>query len=1111
MKQHRTDDGEEFSPRDYMRARRPELFSDAVVSSQTPPIDRPVFEFHLDTLTSRKEEIRFEHFCRRLAEKEVCPNLIPQAGPTGGGDSKVDTETYPVDSSISVRWYHGAQQAASERWAFAFSAKEDWRSKVRSDVAGIVATGRSYTRIFFMTNQSVSDRKRAAVEDELTRSTGKDVRILDRGWIIDRVYENKRWDVVYQTLDLERPASERQVTPGPLDAQRRLELSELDALVGDQERYAGSKYQLVEDCLASALLARGLGAARSEIIGRLDRAERLARSRDDAPQVARVLYNRAWTAYWWFNDFDELDRLYGDIEELIIDSVVVWNLERLVTLWQIGVVGALDLPDEDRHRWSARSDKLIAALTTHAEDPERQTSALWAETEICLMRLTLGAIDSQPPDSTFGALQDILERAEGHLDYPFSSVLQIVSELGPHLGHLDAYDNLFESAMTIQAGRTGSGEEGRLRLERGWQRLEAGDYYGAISNLAKAQSLLAHDEQREEFLRALAGTALAYDAVGLPWAARANLVFALDRSLYQYHRSGEIAPQAVPLLRKLIWVELRLGRVPCALLWIDMLNVIGRAVQLGAERSKALREERLIVESVLGILILRTTLLDWGNLERLAGHLESLDLLIARGAALFALGHEEMLRREFEQPDEDLDQYFGMLLHQPAADEVPERPEWHTGTTVAMETTILGCHVRLVAANEPTTLVWGETILGFLEAFFSTTLRLQSLMSMRPNLTLDLSPAAGDVHAPLTVIVVEDDSEETTIRLTHSRDSIASQVKQESFHEAFVQLLGVALAELQLSGSAEWIESYFRDERAQDRAGLVAQSALAATNVLGEQPKYYVEEQIDESVIERLSVLRSEAWNAPEVDSRIAPQSATPQGAVPSGGSIPPGLVPERHRDVVVQSVVNLPLWDRARWCGTVFLTASAPDEMPPVLALFFEDADAAQAILRGWHDRYGASDNGEEISITIITGIDAAHPCHYRVVIGPKLSFEEDAGTMARFVGQVLRFQEMTPDSSVNLDRFLTAFEAMGGYLLGAASGPQNSPRVNRLMIEKRELHVRPAWTIGPHDPVMIALQDLTNPVVPAEEEDAPVWGALDRLAGRADEAANGQPADHD
>src|SRR3989344_3654036 len=95
-----------LSPREYMQARRPERFSDSLIEEGTG-LDRSMLETHLLTLTNRKQETDFEHFAFNLAQLEICPNLIPQTGPTGGGDSKVDSETYPVADALSLSWYVG--------------------------------------------------------------------------------------------------------------------------------------------------------------------------------------------------------------------------------------------------------------------------------------------------------------------------------------------------------------------------------------------------------------------------------------------------------------------------------------------------------------------------------------------------------------------------------------------------------------------------------------------------------------------------------------------------------------------------------------------------------------------------------------------------------------------------------------------------------------------------------------------------------------------------------------------------------------------------------------------------------------------------------------------
>jgi hypothetical protein len=218
-----------------------------------------VFEYHLETLTPRKQKIEFEHFCRRLAENEICPNLILQTGPTGGGDSKVDAETYPVADEIALRWYGGkASEAAQERWAFAFSAKRDWRPKVRSDVEEIIKTGRGHSRIYFITNQFVRDKARAQVEDQLGKDYKVDVRILDRSWIVKCVFEHERFRLAAETLKLTGYDETTTKRVGPRDAERQSELKLLEEQINDPFRYKGVQYQLAEDCLEAALLARGL-------------------------------------------------------------------------------------------------------------------------------------------------------------------------------------------------------------------------------------------------------------------------------------------------------------------------------------------------------------------------------------------------------------------------------------------------------------------------------------------------------------------------------------------------------------------------------------------------------------------------------------------------------------------------------------------------------------------------------------------------------------------------------------------------------------------------------------------------------------------------------------
>ena len=321
------------SPREFLRARRPELFSDTETIEQ-PQILRPVFEYYLETLTSRKQEYEFEHFCRKIAEKEICPNLTVQTGPTGGGDGKVDAETYPVAEAVVDGWLTGYKSAGSAPWAFAFSAMEDWKRKLHDDVRKIAGTDRGYELIYFFTNQPVRAKKRAEQQDELHKATGIPVCIVDRNWLAEKTYSKEdNLEIAYATLNIPGASKVGKRRFGPRDTARLNELKELDRQIADPSRYQNARYQLAEDCLHSAMLARGLERDRNEVESRFARAKEFAEQVNFKPQILRVAYERAQTAYYFYEDFADFDRFYNEVEKLVRGTDDANESELLVILW----------------------------------------------------------------------------------------------------------------------------------------------------------------------------------------------------------------------------------------------------------------------------------------------------------------------------------------------------------------------------------------------------------------------------------------------------------------------------------------------------------------------------------------------------------------------------------------------------------------------------------------------------------------------------------------------------------------------------------------------------------------------------------------------------------
>ena len=100
----------QLTPNEFLRALRPEKFSDSIVEDELI-LDRSQLEFHLETLTSRNQEAAFATFAKHLAEREICPNLLPQTGPTGGGDSRWIRNLI----QLLTKWLSGGASESEEK------------------------------------------------------------------------------------------------------------------------------------------------------------------------------------------------------------------------------------------------------------------------------------------------------------------------------------------------------------------------------------------------------------------------------------------------------------------------------------------------------------------------------------------------------------------------------------------------------------------------------------------------------------------------------------------------------------------------------------------------------------------------------------------------------------------------------------------------------------------------------------------------------------------------------------------------------------------------------------------------------------------------------------
>lgn len=1056
---------ERVAPSTFMRQLRPEYYSDTAERT-TYQLDAPTLEYHLDTITARNQTHEFEIFCRKLCERTICPNLKPATGPEGGGDSKADTETIPIADEIATFSYVGEPSAGRERWAFAFSAKKKWTGKVRSDVAGIVATHRGYQKIYCLTARFARAKDRARLEDELTKQHGTNVIILDRTWIVEQVIDGDRKDLAFNYLGVGQEIADTHRL-GPSDYSRAQQLDDIERELRDPQVFAGMKLQRVTEALVAAKLSRNLERPRTETDGRFARAIRLAEADGTYRQRLEANYERIWTGFWWFDDIALLNNSYDAFETLALETDHARNLEFLCNLAQLlfntVIHGHLT---SDEAKLDERITRLSHRLDVMAKDTERPNNALEARTSLLVIRVNQSVIDRDPSalPALWPKFSDVIEQAKGLGEFPADRLIQMIEVFGNVAANDPGYANLVDQLSVFVSERT-SEAQGALVLLKRAQQLGFEDRFEIIRLLGRAGHQLTKKEYTGSLIEAMQLLSLAYRSAGLLWAARASCIFAIASIFIEAEEDSNLPASVVPTSMLLGWITVELRHLPDAFEAVRLVRGCVAGLPL-SDSSKELTEKRLQeFDMVLSSQIMNFTLAELQQSSGLPDVLGVLGLHHSRMSLLYALGYEQLLRDEGwippEETPEKVAELFNLIASQPASDNLRSPVIINEPRSQSYVSTVLGIRIEVQHQGSEASTLAAEAVIGSIEALFATTINL------------DAPP-----HTEAFAIMIEEiaDASEPTFTVDPERMTAtvrwpvgllpATYRKQDEIQEMLVSLAGsIFTASCTVPDIDATFKRFFRDDAVLHRIAIIkvtgnSHQRLFKSGVARLSDWTKLAEKTFALSPSRPNIVRRKL-KPREDESEEKDQSADNLG----------NLFPSKdHRDLKVYSIIDIHLWDRAGWTGTAFADWGAP--YPPAIALLFTDSDAGRKIFERWHERFGRIDKQDEIYLAIVRGISADYPAHYRVLITSRLGFEDEVPSRQQLMVPG-RMNTMHAESDVNLIRFLEAYGRAGVYALLPAvwKGEGKPDLLYSLAILKRKLSVKAASEIGDNDIEMMAL----------------------------------------
>lgn len=1079
-----------FSPKEFLRSRRPEKFSDSVQNRESI-LGRSLLEYHLDTLTSRNQDTEFELFALALAKKTICPNLRPQTGPTGGGDAKVDTETFPVAEQLSMAWFVGnGSEAATERWAFAFSAKKVWKPKVDSDIKKLSETKRDYRKAFFISNQFISDRNRSQKEDELSQKYQIDVRILDRTWILDQVFTGGFELLAIEELGIDVPTKVL-ITTGRVDSQRSEELAELEQGIKEQIESGSMGPQIASDCLDTVLLGRALEVPDTQLNGLFLRAQRMAEKYGTSHQILEVAYQQAWTVYWWKEDYEQFCDLYSNVEILSLSSENAQALQLLHNLWFILFTGdKMGVVKGDKVKLNARTIRLAKSLTQMSERVDMPNGSLQARAMLLIQQLAMTIPNTT--EIVFDELTKVVEESEGLIGFPLDSIMETLIEIGQFFPANPQYESLFELILKVSSKRNGEITSGKMLLERGIQHAADGRFIESIRSVGRCLTLFSKEETCDDLILALYISGHSYSQVGLFWAARGSFLNAASLIIGRFNHQGDLTYLGSQCFDAIKRMELTVGRIP-QLLLAHRLDVCWRGSLIQGSLNIDLTEQDHIFDLTVGILMLSATLEQLKQLTKLPDIFEQLGLFRARTALLHALGNETNWQSIIGDGMESEHDFFLMWRHQPASREIASMPNLYNNDLAMLESNLLGCHIKIKTVIDCSCVEFSETLMAALEAMLATGMR-EKVFAMESRALVDVQLDEASQY-PFDFSL--DDSDGIPlykVRCPSVKTDSMSRDNQALYKNKLCEFcLHVFIRVWRTKDFEGATERLFGEERSIERALSFTGSIVTSRNVFGGDYNVSIEEWLKGDLSE-FPLNRESPWDARGAEKldlgKWISDQKTEKPFLDNFDSL-------RHSDFKTKSLIRIVLWDRATWVGVGFFLV--PDrKVIPIFGLLFKNRESSAAIFKGLVEDVGAENEGSKLRITVVKGVSRDNPYAYRVVIGynPEKLFGNGGGSFA----MMNRNHTMEPRNGLNLENFLKVYDACGSFILahGIIGDDFAAPELElENSIRMKHLTVREAWTIGINDIDCMAIHSDDMPIVPKGQNDVPVFGLLEWLRG--------------
>jgi hypothetical protein len=598
------------------------------------------------------------------------------------------------------------------------------------------------------------------------------------------------------------------------------------------------------------------------------------------------------------------------------------------------------------------------------------------------------------------------------------------------------YDDLILSIAEIDSKRNSEISSWIIMLERWIQKIKWNSYKDAVIFLWKSVRKLAKEESEYELYYAFLSLSVWYKMLGLNWAYYNSLLSALNIKIQHFFQWDIINISIITLLKEIINFEIIAWRIPSVLTWYELYLILSSQTDCESKekRTKYIQE----IDCFISVML---TNIDFDKLvyaTKLTSILDEFWLEISKDAVLYLLWWKKSLDDELIKWvwwESKVDDFFSSIMNQPLRNQFTSNIDlFYKQKTYQLQSKILWTKIKFLFNDN---ILYVETFICFIEWFLATS--------------FDIIPTINNIIVNLSFSNKED-KQEVNYKLNLHEYTINFNSTFTNINDSFFYSLVYILSHSFTWINKEKIKELFSSDEVFERVALITSHANIFRNIIWWDSKFQLEKW-EKSSYKNIKIINTEN-----------PLKWLKEEELEVNNSI------ERHDNREIQSIINIPLWNEAKWNSFAIATRNPREEL--WLVIFFTDKEIWRKIAEELKLKLWSIDSEEIIRLSIIKWIDNENKFHYAVHICNEV---KNVKTKGWLLINVSRYNIMTPSNDINIKNLELIYNLLWKYTL--YFWYMNMKTLEQevfldLWIEKRNLNIKEAKDIWKNDVESIVLK---------------------------------------